>query len=418
MRILHLCTSDHGGAGVAAGRLHRALLRIGAESEMIVASRRGDDPRIRALETLDAIARARRFVSRAWFRLTSRRPYLFQNQRLSLAAGSDLVARVIAFRPDLIVIHYLSNFLSFADVRQLQSATGARIAWNLLDMGLITGGCHYSWGCEGYQRGCGECPALPLRPGDDASARTLREKGAAVATMDQVVTAGSGTLHRQAQASALFRTADIRTVLIGIDPDEFPWIERSEARTRLAVRHDRQVLFFGAQKLGDARKGMRLLLDALPKLKAGLPSDRPLPLLLVAGDAAGLPGLDDTGFPVQRLGYLDRERLALAYAAADFFLCPSVEDSGPMMVNESLMAGTPVVAFRIGVVPDLIEDGVHGIIAVSKSADSLSDALAEGLRWDAVRAAEARTACRRQSLDKCGLEQQARAFLEIASQPG
>jgi hypothetical protein len=49
MRILHLCTADHGGAGVAAQGLHRAMLRMGAESQMIVASRRGDDARILAL---------------------------------------------------------------------------------------------------------------------------------------------------------------------------------------------------------------------------------------------------------------------------------------------------------------------------------------------------------------------------------
>jgi len=416
MRVLHLATADHGGAGTAAVRLHQALGRAGATSRMIVWSRQGTAPGVEAVAPQRAIAQARRFLARAWNRLTTRRAYYFQNQRLSLAAGSGLIAQATAFRPDLIVIHNLSNFLSFADVRELQAATGARVAWNLLDMGLLTGGCHYAWDCEGYQRACGSCPALPFRPSDDASARTLREKRAAIAAMDQVVAAGSSTLHRQARASALFRTAETRTILIGIDPDEFPWAERGEARARLDARHDGQILFFGAQNLGDARKGMRLLLDALPKLRASLPSDRPLPLLLVAGDATGLAGLDDAGFPVQRLGYLDRQKLALAYAAADFFICPSVEDSGPAMVNESLMAGTPVVAFEIGVVPDLIVNGVHGIIAEDKSAEALANALAEAVRWDRRRCDEARAACRRQGLEKCALEHQAGAYLEIARQ--
>lgn len=417
MRFLHLAAADHGGAGTAAVRLHQALERAGATSRMIVWSRRGTIPGVVALEPRSAIAKARRFLARAWARLTTRRAYHFQDQRLSLAGRTDLVAQAVHFRPDLIVVHSISAFLSFADVRTLQLRTGARIAWSPPDMGLLTGGCHYAWRCEAYRHGCGGCPALPLRPRDDASAATVRDKAAALKAMDHVLVAASSTLRRQAEQSVLFGGVPIRTVHIGIDEEEFPWIERGQARSRLGISHKGRVLFFGAQRLSDRRKGIGLLLDALARLGCGT-GGKDRPLLLVAGEANGLAGLDGTGFEVHRLGYVDREALALAYAAADLFVCPSIEDSGPMMVNESLMAGTPVVAFAIGVVPDLVIPRTTGIVAAEISAAGLATALVEALDWIESRSDEIRTACRDLAREKCSLDMQARAFIEIASQPG
>lgn len=414
MRFLHLATSDHGGAGVAAVRLHQALGRAGFSSRMIVWSRRGTTPDLIAAKPQSAIATARRFLARAWNRLTTRRAYYFQNQNISLAAGTNLVAEATRFRPDLIIVHSISNFLSFADIRDLQLRTGARIVWNPLDMGLITGGCHYSWHCERYRRGCGSCPALPLRPPDDSSAATIRAKAAALSDMDHVLIAASSSLRRQAEESLLFAGAAMRTVHIGIDEAAFPWIERADARARLGISHAGPVLFIGAQRLSDRRKGIGLFFDAMATFGAeGDGRDRPL--LLVAGAARGLTRLDETGFKVHRLGYVSSEELALAYAAADLFICPSIEDSGPMMVNESLMAGTPVVAFRIGVVPDLVIPGTTGIIAAEISAASLASAIAEALGWVAHRPNQIRTACRDLARSQCSLDLQVRAFIELAS---
>ena len=46
MKIVHLCTMDHGGAGNAAYRLHRGLLKIGVDSKMVVALKNTTDPSV------------------------------------------------------------------------------------------------------------------------------------------------------------------------------------------------------------------------------------------------------------------------------------------------------------------------------------------------------------------------------------
>jgi glycosyltransferase involved in cell wall biosynthesis len=64
--------------------------------------------------------------------------------------------------------------------------------------------------------------------------------------------------------------------------------------------------------------------------------------------------------------------MASAYQAADVFISPSIEDSGPSMINQSLMCGTPVVSFEMGVSPDLVLTGKTGHMAVLRDSNDLA----------------------------------------------
>lgn len=86
----------------------------------------------------------------------------------------------------------------------------------------------------------------------------------------------------------------------------------------------------------------------------------------------------DFGLPVHYLGYLhDDVGIALLYAAADVMIAPSRQDNLPNTVVEPLSCGTPVVAFDIGGMPDMIEHQINGYLA--KPFDN-SD-LAAGIDW-------------------------------------
>ena len=71
----------------------------------------------------------------------------------------------------------------------------------------------------------------------------------------------------------------------------------------------------------------------------------------------------------------DDRIVALVYKAADVFACPSIDDFGPMMINESVICGTPVVAFRSGVAPDLIRSDSLGYLANKFDSDDFSKGL-------------------------------------------
>jgi len=81
---------------------------------------------------------------------------------------------------------------------------------------------------------------------------------------------------------------------------------------------------------------------------------------------------------VSYLGPLNDEiSLMIAYSAADVFVVPSRQDNLPNTVLESFACGTPVVAFRIGGLPDIVDHRENGYLA--KELDPLE--LVEGISW-------------------------------------
>ena len=73
------------------------------------------------------------------------------------------------------------------------------------------------------------------------------------------------------------------------------------------------------------------------------------------------------------LGYQDD--VAPWYAAFDAFVLPSVNEGTPVSVIEALAAGRPVVATRVGGVPDVVRDGVDGFLVDSGDVDALAERL-------------------------------------------
>ena len=59
----------------------------------------------------------------------------------------------------------------------------------------------------------------------------------------------------------------------------------------------------------------------------------------------------------------DEETMVQLNVAADVFVAPSIQDNLPNTVIEALACGTPVVAFRIGGMPDMIDHGETGWLA-------------------------------------------------------
>jgi glycosyltransferase involved in cell wall biosynthesis len=145
----------------------------------------------------------------------------------------------------------------------------------------------------------------------------------------------------------------------------------------MGIDSDKKVVFFGAVYLYIQRKGMSYLLESLKILKdrlAGTDLGSNILLLFAGRETEGI--IDALPFPYQYMGYLDNNYgMASAFQAADVFLCPSIEDSGPQMINQSIMCGTPVVSFEMGVAPDLVISGQTGYMAKLRDSNDLAKGL-------------------------------------------
>jgi len=189
------------------------------------------------------------------------------------------------------------------------------------------------------------------------------------------VTACSGDIHRRALAlgASPLRT---RTVPYGVDAAAFAPAPTSDGlRERLGVPKGLVfVLAFGRMV---EKKGFSFLVDAATRV-AGIH-------VVIAGEGDLRSALEqmarDRGAPVSLPGSLDRDTMAAAIGSADIAVVPSVVDRAgnvdglPNTLLECLAAGRPVVATRVGGIPDVVDDGVNGLLVPEKDPAALAAAL-------------------------------------------
>ncbi|KKW29275.1 MAG: Glycosyltransferase [Candidatus Uhrbacteria bacterium GW2011_GWD2_52_7] len=125
------------------------------------------------------------------------------------------------------------------------------------------------------------------------------------------------------------------------------------------------VKFLYAGQLGE-HKGVKFLLDAFAKL----PFDA---RLLIAGDGPMRAFVEERARADKRimyLGYTQPEELAKCMEAVDALVVPSLcYENSPTVIYETLMAGVPLIASRIGGVGELIQEGKNGYLFTPGDSD-------------------------------------------------
>lgn len=106
------------------------------------------------------------------------------------------------------------------------------------------------------------------------------------------------------------------------------------------------------------RKGTDILLQVIRTAAKSLPD---LHVLLGGpGWESELENLCALGVSASATGYIPKSELPVVYSALDAYLMTSRVEGGPCTVFEAMSCGTPVVATRVGAVPELILDGTNG----------------------------------------------------------
>ncbi|MBE9102024.1 glycosyltransferase [Vacuolonema iberomarrocanum] len=393
MRITHISTVDYrGGAGRAMHRLHHGLQQRGHQSERVVRFQDlPDEPAWVVTPQVDptmfevigaaaiqaqAIDQNRTDLSNIFFSF----PY----------PGVDLSQVPAVQAADIVHLHWIVSFQSPVTLKKLLDL-GKPVVWTLHDMWAFTGGCHSAAGCTRYQQDCAPCPLLHQDP-HHLPAAVLRDKLELLRSPNLTIVTPSHQMAEKARQSQLFRDMPIHVIPNSVDTEVFVPLPKDEAKQTVGLPVDGLAIAFGAEFLTQRSKGGPELIDTLQQCL----QDAPFKTLAEEGKLhlIGLghpdPQLAEAlGVPLLECGFVDSEaRLRELYAAADVFLQPSLEESFGNMAIEAMSCGTPVIAFAVGIAPEVIETDRTGRVIPLGDTEQMAAAVLDWVhhpdKWRAM----------------------------------
>jgi glycosyltransferase involved in cell wall biosynthesis len=175
---------------------------------------------------------------------------------------------------------------------------------------------------------------------------------------------------------------------LGVDPSEF------RPRPFRATPSPFELLCVGRLS---SEKGQHVLIRAMRRIVEQYGDVR----LHMVGNGPDRPDLEhevkalDLGHHVLFHGWMDQARLRGLYERADAVVLPSFVEGIPVVLMEAMAMEIPCIATQITGIPELIRNGVDGILVTASDHEQLADAILSLIRDSGLRAALGRTARQR-----------------------
>ncbi len=365
IKVKHIAFTDiNGGAARAAYRVHKSL--INEQSSRIISSMRvikkfsddytvkGGPPNQKKLNYF--FYKLLNKISKSLYK--SSNPNYFSTAWPSKGLAIELNKLFCDKKIDLVNLHWLGDgTLSIKEIGQLKMP----IVWRLADQWAFCACEHYS-----------EFDKTNLK-------NKLLEKYITGYSFDKKdlfninyylwteklkywkgkinIVAPSNWIADCARKSYLFRNSNITVIPTPLDLEKWVPISKAHARELINLPKNKKLILYGAQGgTQDPRKGSEFLFKALEEIN----NDESNPIsgqfeLIVFGQSTPkiIPNLN---FKVRYLGHFNDDiSLRIIYSAADLFVISSVQDNLPGTGLEAHACGTPVIAFDIGGLSDIIE---------------------------------------------------------------
>lgn len=404
LNINHFSTFPYGGAGNAALSIHRSQLAVGLNSrfffrrnDQTVPLNKGNLQQVEYAETAESDPSLvdRLSVSKQWARRIEKQRvrrvvqqfqrHLENNDRQTeVFSQAEEVQRTpcpLELRRGVLHLHWVGFGFDWATFFSA-IPDWLPIVWTLHDQNPFTGGCHYTTGCSRFENGCGQCPQVLSPEPKDVSRVGFRLKQAALLGKNLHVVSPSLWLLQQSQRSPIFSNArSFHHIPYGLDTSPFagnnsPHLPQDDWCQAFSNQSERGLLptvLLGAQDLSNRRKGIGFALEAVSRLAANMGS---AVRLWTIGNAIPQEALEalHPGVIVQQWGYIENRMLqSRLYRYSDVFLLPSLEDNQPQMALEAMAHQTPVVAFNVGGIGEVVRDGLSGFCVPTKNVEAMAD---------------------------------------------
>jgi len=381
MKILLVNTFSTGGAAKACIRLHLGLLDRGIDSNLLllVNSKENGIPKH---EVFSQPSNFNTFFKRAIYK--SKKILKKYNLYFGLDNPSYLKGKIsedyfsTPFSPflinehelfkssDIINLHWVAEFI---DYKNFFKKSNKKIIWTLHDMFAFTGGCHVSFGCNGFKEDCKNCPQLIGTLDNNYASYLLEKKRRALKNIsDLTIVCPSRWLATESSSSKIFKKFKHHVIPNGIDGRIFKPSSKLLSRKNLNIPLDKKIVLFISDYLFRNGKGFFHLFKALEKL-----DDKNILIFAVGSTQVKLYWENLITFGTIKT----EQEMAMAYSAADVYVIPSFAENLPNTAIESLLCGTPVIGFPVGGIVDIIQEGFNGFICKDTSVYSLAFKLNE-----------------------------------------
>jgi glycosyltransferase involved in cell wall biosynthesis len=395
MKVLVVSTYDTaGGAARAAFRLCEALNEHGSDCRMAVLNKTSDAAFVRSEGGLRAKVTRKIVHPHLGRRLEGLQKTANENLHNLALFGTGIVDAINRSDADVVNLHWVhGEMLSVHDYMRIRKP----VVWTLHDMWAFCGAEHYVDDEPGarWRGGYSRFNRDQNDRGLDLNRWVWERKRRCWQKKLNLVTP-SRWLADCCRESDLLGDWPVEAIANPLDLDTFrPW-PKEVARRALKLPLDKKLILFGAHgEDRSGRKGVDLLYGAMRHLIGkGIDAHG----VIFGRSAPENP--PDVGLPLHWTGRLNDDiTLALLYSAADVMVVPSRMDNLPQTGTEAQSCGCPVVAFRIGGLPDIVEHKKTGYLAAPFDTEDL----AIGIRWvieDPARTATLSAAARARALSE------------------
>jgi glycosyltransferase involved in cell wall biosynthesis len=170
-------------------------------------------------------------------------------------------------------------------------------------------------------------------------------------------------------------TGDVYVVPNGIELEDFGNLSKDKSRRELNIGEgDRVLIFVGRfrpeKDMTSLIKAMRIMVERNQKVKlvvvGGGPQERRLKKL-----AAELNLVQQVNF----VGQVPHEKVSGYMAAADVLVLPSLSEGFPVVLPEAMACGLPIVATKVGGIPEIVTDGENGLLVEPRNPEQIAEAV-------------------------------------------
>lgn len=268
-----------------------------------------------------------------------------------------LIHKLKSLKAEIVHLHNLHDFcMNLPILFHYLKRNNIKVIWTLHDCWSFTGHCpHYAEAkCDRWLNGCGHCPQLLVNPRsyiDTTSIMWRAKKQLFCGVRNMTIVTPSNWLASQVKQSFL-KNYPVKVINNGIDIKVF---RKCESDFRILNNCVDKFVILDVASCWEHRKG----LDVFIRLAERLDSAR-YQIVLVGTDDNIDQILPRQIISIHRTS--NQLELAEIYSAADLLVNPTREDTYPTVNMEAIACGTPVLTFRTGGSPEILEKATGSII--------------------------------------------------------